>query len=1178
MAKFCGKCGSKLDEATGLCPKCDAEKIEQQRKEKERSERERLERERQEKEKAEKEKAEKEREEKERAEKEDKERSGKENRKDRKADKKAAKKERKVQKKAAKKEQKARNKAQKKADKKKRKQEKWAKLTFGQKLRKILLKLLLWVIFLALLAGGIFIFFVYFHFVEVPAVSKLLNSFGIVSEEDSDRTGFYCLDAGFTNVVVVDEASAISAAKDAAKTLGLDHAADELTIQSIQTVDDATYYRMQQNYNGIPVAGKIMVVIADESGNAVGFTSNAVSLENLEFGTAPDMETVYFNLAAYLNERGYNLTEQDIRVENCSDDKKAYYESDSGVLPVYILQVFWKESPLSFASITVNAKTGEIVELNTSVYEENVTVSNAAKTVLVDGYYDQASGEYQLYDYDRGIRIYSYENTDSQTENAVQTFLTSPNDVFGDTQEESALEQEKGVRLLSTVSKIRDYYCEVMNWDSYEKTYCYYNDGYDSGENALGGNASLESGEAVGYLSMGSVTGVDALDTMAHEYTHIVSRKVVDWQSIEAWSEAANEPGAINEGYSDIFGEILQSYLTKSDPDWIHGDRIISNPSSGNYPAAVGEKKFEKFQSADGTKWGMSTGGGHFTDYSHGFSTIISHCAYLMNNGVNGSCKPLDLYSLGKLWYHTLQTLPPNCTFVVLRENMELTAEILGFTEAQKQCVSLAYDEVGILKQEEGEETYAEESTLLILDKNGEIYTDCTVLISGNKFRGIFKTGLWKEEYSQEIQVSDTNPITLNLPKGDYTITVTDQANEALTSQKQIKVRSNGKLTEILIATNFGGDTVIQLPVRTTSDERDIVLVLDVSGSMSGTPMEETKKASVNFIDTILDEDASIGVVTYDESAAMLSDFSVNKTALTTAVSDIYDGGGTNIESGLAQARSMLNASSAKKKIIVLMSDGEPNEGKEGDELVAYADEIKNEDIMIYTLGFFESLGSYKSSAQILMERIASDGCHYEVADADDLIFFFEDMADQINGQKYIYIRIACPVDVTVTYNGENLCSAEENLNLRTDFGTLTFEENENAADVDDDRIKVLRLKEGAEYEVQIVGTGHGIMNYTIGFMDENGDYSDFRRFEDIKITRRTTIDTVAAAAKESVLKIDEDGDGRYDLKLRAGENGFGEEVKNYGLFLAAAGGVLVILSGVILVIRKSRKKKKESN
>ena len=51
-------------------------------------------------------------------------------------------------------------------------------------------------------------------------------------------------------------------------------------------------------------------------------------------------------------------------------------------------------------------------------------------------------------------------------------------------------------------------------------------------------------------------------------------------------------------------------------------------------------------------------------------------------------------------------------------------------------------------------------------------------------------------------------------------------------------------------------------------------------------------------------------------------------------------------------------------------------------------------------------------------------------------------------------------------------------------------------------------------------------MNYTIGFMDENGDYSDFRYFDDIRVTQRTVIDTVATVSKESVLKIDEDGDG----------------------------------------------------
>lgn len=377
----------------------------------------------------------------------------------------------------------------------------------------------------------------------------------------------------------------------------------------------------------------------------------------------------------------------------------------------------------------------------------------------------------------------------------------------------------------------------------------------------------------------------------------------------------------------------------------------------------------------------------------------------------------------------------------------------------------------------------------------------------------------------------------------------------------------------------FNSDNITNIPVRTTSDERDIVLVLDVSGSMSGTPMNETKKASTKFINTILDENASIGVVTYDNTASMLSDFAVDKTYLTDVITNISDGGGTNIESGLAEAKSMLDSSNAKKKIIILMSDGEPNSGKTGDELVAYADSLKNNDILIYTLGFFENMGNEKSSAQNLMEKLASDGCHYEVASADDLVFFFEDMADQINGQKYIYIRIACPVDVSVTYSGETLCSAKENLNDRTAFGTLTFEDSENEATAnEDDRIKVLRLKEGADYDVQIVGTGRGMMDYTIGFMDENGNYSDFRRFENVKITKQTIIDTIATVSDESILNIDQNGDGKYDVRLRAEENGYGEEIK-IPIWIYAGIGVgivLLVLVGLAVVkIRKGKKKDK---
>ncbi len=385
-------------------------------------------------------------------------------------------------------------------------------------------------------------------------------------------------------------------------------------------------------------------------------------------------------------------------------------------------------------------------------------------------------------------------------------------------------------------------------------------------------------------------------------------------------------------------------------------------------------------------------------------------------------------------------------------------------------------------------------------------------------------------------------------------------------------------------------------PVRVTSDERDIVLVLDTSGSMAGTPINETRSASEKFISTVLKEDASIGIVTYDHSASRISDFSMDEAYLTERVNNIYTGGNTNIEAGLAEARDMLSYSSAKKKIIVLMSDGAPNVGKTGDDLIAYADEIKDEGVYIYTLGFFENIYSGKSDEQQLMEAIASEGCHYEVSSADDLVFFFGDIADQLNGQKYIYIRIACPVDVTVTYKGEKLNSDIDNLSTRTDFGTLTFEEEKvEAADNDsstflgdiaagadkdadedtDTRIKILRLKEGPEYDIYISGNGKGRMDYTIGFMDDDGEYSDLRRFKNIKITKYTDIDTVAARNDTTVLNVDTDGDGEYDVRYRASANGRGEEFgDSYTVYILIAVGAVLVAAAVVIAIAVLRRKK----
>ena len=366
---------------------------------------------------------------------------------------------------------------------------------------------------------------------------------------------------------------------------------------------------------------------------------------------------------------------------------------------------------------------------------------------------------------------------------------------------------------------------------------------------------------------------------------------------------------------------------------------------------------------------------------------------------------------------------------------------------------------------------------------------------------------------------------------------------------------------------------------RETSGERDAVLVLDVSGSMEGKPIRETEKAAEKFFMTVLNRDASVGVVTFSSVASVRSDFTRNRDYLTRIIYDLDARGSTNTEAGLRKAEEMLSDSNAKKKIIVLMSDGEPNAGLTGSALEKYAESLRDQGIIIYTLGFFSSLNN-AGEAQRLMEHIASEGCHYEVEDADDLVFFFDDIASSISGEKYIYVRIACPVDVTVRYKGETLSSGAADYNTRTSFGSLSFTENENSDGYGgnyDDRVKVLRLKEGAKYNIDIVGTGEGKMDYSIGFMDNKGLYSDMREFNDIPITPDTVIKTVAERSSSSVMNVDKNGDGKVDVKYKAAQNSKAVIVKTNAFVIVAIvlSSVIVVAAAVLIPVLSSRSRKK---
>lgn len=386
--------------------------------------------------------------------------------------------------------------------------------------------------------------------------------------------------------------------------------------------------------------------------------------------------------------------------------------------------------------------------------------------------------------------------------------------------------------------------------------------------------------------------------------------------------------------------------------------------------------------------------------------------------------------------------------------------------------------------------------------------------------------------------------------------------------------------------------------------ERDVVLVLDRSGSMGGQPLEETKKAATNFSDTVLEEDTRAAVVAYDDGATLYTNLTRDSELLDSDISTISSGGSTNMYAGLQMADEILQQSNAKKKIIVLMSDGLPNlgvsdnSGYEGP-VLSYAETLKDQEYYIYTLGFFENVDSYElSGAQQLMEGIASPGLHYEVTTADELVFFFDDIAGQINGTEYVYIRIACPVDVTVSSGGETLSTIigdDGGMNTRTSFGTLTFDsltedERTDEGIVTDDsfvdekdlmasQAKILRLKADQNYDVKIEGYDSGTMNYSVKYQNENGEYDDVREFTNIPVTSLMRASSNTEKSDASYLEIDEDGDGKTDKKYKTEKNGTMEEVKDHTVLYVCIGVavllIIILIIVTIVLVRRSAKKKR---
>lgn len=138
-------------------------------------------------------------------------------------------------------------------------------------------------------------------------------------------------------------------------------------------------------------------------------------------------------------------------------------------------------------------------------------------------------------------------------------------------------------------------------------------------------------------------------------------------------------------------------------------------------------------------------------------------------------------------------------------------------------------------------------------------------------------------------------------------------------------------------------------PALETPPVVDVVLVIDVSGSMQGDRLAVAKSAAIQFINQLNSETDRIGLVSFESDASQLSDLTSNFSSVSGMIGGFEASGGTAIDAGLSAGHRIIQNSSRTEaeRVIMLLTDG----GSDPAAAMAAANQIKADGITLLAVG-----------------------------------------------------------------------------------------------------------------------------------------------------------------------------------------------------------------------------------
>ena len=777
---------------------------------------------------------------------------------------------------------------------------------------------------------------------------------------------------------------------------GFENSKDEFSLKDTNSIDDITYYKMQQEYKSYPVYG-YELMLSVKNGNVQSINGNYYNGINLNTQYALTKNEI-MDIA-----QKYTIGEYNIK-----DVYKSIYIKNDEPLLSYILRIIDENNYYDLV-LSSNGNFIDRVPLYNMVALEvtNDGINNQECTINIDQSGNGAFATYKMHDPVRNISIIDGSSIGVDFGNAnnkkwgnaiyflLSTNTAKPMQVGYEDGIITNLNEYSGNNIIKTAitnmfnfSKVYDYYYENLGRKSFDGKGKEIRVFINVKNNALSldkknehNNASYRGGD-LGIFTIGSVDLVSygyALDVLAHEFTHGVIEYTADLSY-------QNETGALNESYADVMGSLIEgkNFLIAEDVEEI---RDMANPNKHEDPAIKDGKYYfpvdtdtynEEYQAYILKKyedkgsplndWKEADNGGVHTN-----SGVPNYAAYLAYNG--NAYK--DKKEMAKVYYNSLFLIGKNASFEDSALAIIQSAKNLNISEDKIKIIENAFITTNILHRND-----SNVNGVVFENGTSKGIVDARITIVNKLNNGIY--------YETNTDINGKYNIA-GIPSGEYKVIYEKSKYE--TYETDVKLVEN--------------DNIIDASLNKKNDEKskksEIVFVMDISNSMEDSDPSDIRKKIISNIVLNLDDDTKVGLITFNKVGnivASMSNKSLNKKILVTDIFNIAnDNGrtvnsGTNGKAGLAMALNLFSTANINK-YIVFLTDGEDNVFDSSMSYTQIIESAQEMGIKMITIG----LGSGDEIDEVTLKQLAKEtnGKYYHANSALKLSRFNRRLFDELN-------------------------------------------------------------------------------------------------------------------------------------------------------------------------------------